>query len=218
MSEREYMRRSHVNVDPGADPTFNTTRGQLSGPLSTNQVGDPISRWKSRMFSEGPLGVTNRAGIWVKYTMYWIAIAACAVFSHGLLSAAGTTSYGGELLWFVGALMSVIAAVASILQPVNRDEILHAFRHYTFGLCVIPATTIAAIIWALRGVISTATTNGDTMAGLLQFAIPTVFLCTLVIPPVVFVKLIAGFHTMNKSTMTDGELMAMVTRNDNLQR
>ena len=217
MSEREYQRRTAVNVDPAEDPTFNRPAGNLAGPLPYSNA-PTVSRWRSRMFSEGPLGVSSRVAIGAKYGVYFLIFFGCSALTDGFLKAAGTTGYGGALMWFVATLMTVIAGVGALLQPTNREEIVQNYRHYTFGLCIIPSTAIAGIIWALRGVMSSPAAAEDTMAGLLNFAVAAVFICTLVIPPVVFVKLITGFHTMNRSSMTDTEMMAMVTRNDHLQR
>ena len=216
MSERDFVRRTRVTVDPAADPNFNTPSTPLGGPLPA-QGPDPITRWRMRLFSEGPGGVGTRGGIMLRYVVYFFTLVGCSLLTSALLSSAGTTAYGGSLMWFCAALMTLVAGVGTLLQPTNRAEIINSYRHYTFGLSIIPATAIAGVIWALRGVLTSPTAANDTMASLLSFAVPAVFVTTLVIPPIIFVKLIAGYHTMNRSKMTDTEMMAMATRNDHLQ-
>lgn len=216
MSERDYLRRTRpTSLDPSADPTFGIPSAPLDGPLPAPVP--QVSRWRLRMFSEGAAGVASRTGIVIKYGVYFAMLAGCSTLTTVLLSAAGTTSYGGALMWFCSALLAASAAVGTVAQPANRNELIATWRHYTFGLCIVPATVVAAIIWALRGVLSSPAAANDTLAGLLGFALPAVFISTLIIPPIILLKYIAGYYTMNRTTMTDNEMLNLATRNDHLQ-
>ena len=104
------------------------------------------------------------------------------------------------------------------MYPNHRDEIIEHFRHYMFGLCLYPGTGIAAIIWALRSMLDNPTANDDTMMQLLSFSIPVVFACTLIIPPALYIKQVAGAQTLHRSTLDDEEYVAMYTRQDGHQR
>ena len=216
MSEREYLKRTRpTSLDTGDDPTFARDADDLGGPLPPPVP--KVSRWRLRMFSEGPAGVGGRAGIIAKYATYWAFLACCSLLTSVLLRQAGTTSYGGALMWFCALLLTGTAVAGTLTQPANRTEVIATWRHYTFGLCITPATVVAGVIWALRGVMSGPAAATDTMASLLGFALPAVFITTLVVPPVVFAKYVIGYYTMNRATMTDGELMNKATRNDGLQ-
>lgn len=188
------------------------------GASPSNVDPAPISRRRLRMLSEGPRGQATRASVYLRYCGYLMAIVAGCTVTGALLGAAGTTEYGGSLLWFSCALMAVVAAGATMAFPNQRAEIIRQMRHYIFGLCLFPAVGIAFVIWALRGVITTPTAAHDTLANLMNFAVPAIFVITVIVPPIVFIKAITGFHTLHRSTRDDGETLAAHTRQDWLQR
>jgi len=204
MSERDFAR----SVRPRTEEEVEQER---QGPR-TNK----LSRWGMRLYSEGPRALSTRTGVWVKYAFYWLALGVVCLLVNMFLSASNTTTFGGPLLWFSICLMTVIAAVSTVLQPLNRDEVREQWRHYTFGLCAAPALGIAALLWALKDVITSSASQTDTMASLLNFAIPAIFVCTVVIPPIIFIKLIAGYHTMNRAKKSDSEYRAWALRRDDL--
>lgn len=208
MNELEFTRATSGSP-PGARPAEPAHTPADAGV-------DPLSRWRLRLHSEGKRAVATRVSVMLRYTAYMFTIIVASSLTHAALTAAGTTSYGGGLMWFSAFLMTTIAAGACVLYPNHRNETIDQYRHYTFGLCVFPGTAIAGVIWALRNVVTSPAAQDDTLASLLGFAVPAIFVCTVVIPPIIFVKLIAGYHTLHKSVATDTEMVSSVTRQDHL--
>jgi len=192
--------------------------GVNHAPDPSAASADPLSRFRLRMYSEGPRSIATRSSVWLRYCVYMLTILGGCLLTHIALNAAGTTAYGGALMWLSCFIITSTAAAATVLYPTRRNDTISQFRHYIFGYCVFPGTAIAILIWALSSVVTSPTANDDTMASLLRFAIPAVFVCTVVIPPIIFVKLIAGYHTMYTSLATDQEVMTSLTRQDQLQR
>lgn len=177
-----------------------------------------VSRTRMRLLTEGPRWFSTRAGIWTKYFIYLVLTILSSLVTGALLDYAGTTRYGGLLLLFAITVMFVTAAIATAVYPTQRADILQQTRHYVFGLCMFPAVALAALLAVLSGVITAPAAAGDTLASLLGFALPAVFIITVVLPPIVFVKAVAGYHTLSRSTQDDSELVAIMSRQDGLQR
>lgn len=167
---------------------------------------------------EGPRGAATRASVWMKYGAYFGVIVACSSLTQAVLNSAGTTRNGGLFMMFALTLMAVTAALGCALFPTHRDTIVDELRHYMFGLCLYPATGVALVIWAISSMLTSPTAGTDTMAQLLSFSVPVVFVCTLIIPPVIFIKVVSGANTMHRSTMDDEEMVALYTRQDRYQR
>lgn len=197
-----------MSYDGASDVQWNSRR--MDPPQES------ISRARSR--SEGPRARSTRVAVGVRYVAYFLTAGIAALLTHAFLSVAGTTAYGGALMWFSATLMFASAAIGTALFPNNRVEIFSQMRHYVFGLCLFPGTAIAAIIWALRDVLTSPTAQADTLASLINFAVPAVFVTTAVLPPIIFIKAIAGYYSLQRSNRSDAEMMAIYNRQDPLQR
>ena len=60
--------------------------------------------------------------------------------------------------------------------------------------------------------------SGDVMLRTLNNFIPVIWGATLIIPLVIFIKLVSGVHTMHRSQLDDEEMVALMTRMDAHQR
>lgn len=177
-----------------------------------------VGRRRRILRTEGPRGAVTRSTVWLRYVGYLLTIVACSALTHGLLVRAQTTQLGGKFMLFAAALMAFTAAVGCAVYPTHRDMVIEEFRHYVFGLCLYPGTGIAAIIWAMQSMLDNPNANDDTMMQLLSFSVPVVFVCTLLIPPALFIKQVVGAQTLHRSTLDDEEMVAMYTRQDGHQR
>jgi hypothetical protein len=191
--------------------------GSAQWDLSRNDPPvEPVSRLRAR--SQGPRSLSTRTAVIGKFVGYFFAAVLAAALTNALLVAAGTTSYGGTLMWFSTTVMFVTAAIGTVMFPQNRMEILSQMRHYVFGLSLFPGTAIAVVIWALQDVITSPTASSDTLASLINFAVPAVFVTTVILPPIVFVKAVAGYYSLHRSTMSDEETLSIYTRQGPAQR
>lgn len=197
--------------DQGGSATWHF-RPTESGPAQT------LSTKELRAHSEGPRANSTRFTVYLKYLGFFMVTVLAAVITNGLLVTAGTTSYGGALMWFSACVMYVTAALGTVLFPQNRTEIIAQMRHYVFGLSLFPGVAIASIIWALQDVMSTPTAGNDVLATLINFAVPAVFITTVVLPPIIFIKAVAGYYSLRRSTGSDEDMIASFTRQDQGQR
>lgn len=208
--------RQITNTRTAREP--NTTNRSVWQPQTTlnDTTTDPLSRLRARTQNEGKRGIATRTVVMLRYTAYMFTLILASVLTDTLLKMAGTTAYGGQLMWFSAFLMTIVAVAATVLYPTQRENTIEQYRHYVFGMSVLPGTAIAIIIWALRNVITSPAVADDTLASLLGFAVPAIFVCTVIIPPIVFVKMITGYHSLHKSSATDTEMVSSVTRQDHL--
>lgn len=207
-----------LTPDPFGGLTWESGPGpERVGPVP-GQEPAPVSRRRLRLLSEGPRGTATRVSLAARYAAYFLTVLVCSLITHAFLSSAGTTEYGGSLMWFSAMLMFFSAAVGCVMFPSHRRDIFPQMRHYVFGLSVFPGTAIAAIVWALRDIIASPNATSDALTSLLNFAVPAVFITTVVLPPVIFIKALAGYHSLHRSRMDDAEMMALYNRQDPLQR
>lgn len=208
MDERNFQRNPNsLSYDGGASVTW---QAGDQPPLES------VKRMRAR--SEGPRSRSTRLAIVLRYVAYFVTAVVGCLATNAFLTMSGTTSYGGSLMWFSVTLMFVTAAVGTGLFPNNRTEIFSQMRHYVFGLCLFPGTAIAAVIWALRDVLTSPTAQSDTLASLINFAVPAIFVTTVVLPPIIFVKAVAGYYSLQRSRLSDSEMMAIYNRQDPSQR
>jgi len=171
-----------------------------------------------RMLSEGPRWLSTRATIAARYLTYFLILVLAPALVQALLSQSPSIRHGGQLMWSVSALMLVTGSVASWIYPSQRTEIIAQTRHYLFGMCVVPATGVAGLIWFIEQVLVGPTTQADTLTSLMTFAVPATFVVTLVLPPIVFIKAVAGYYSLNRTNHDDTEVLTIMTRQDGLQR
>lgn len=167
---------------------------------------------------EGPRGYSTRATVYVRYAAYLLTIVLCSALSQVLMAASNTTRLAGGATFGASTIMLVVAAVGTGLYPTHRQTIIEQMRHYLFGLMLFPATGLTAISWGITTLGMSPSTSPDVMLRSLNGFIPIIWGATLVIPLVIFIKLVAGVHTMHRSQLDDEEMVALMTRMDSHQR
>lgn len=168
--------------------------------------------------AEGPRGYSTRAAVFVRYAVYVLTVVLCSSLSGVMLKASGTTSLGGPFTMGASTAVLFTAALGTALYPTQRQSIIDQMRHYLFGLMLFPSTGIAAVVWAVTSVAAGPTASPDVMIRTLNFSLPAIWACTLIIPLVIFIKVVAGVHTMHRSHLDDEEMVQLYTRMDSHQR
>lgn len=166
---------------------------------------------------EGPRGYSTRTTVFLRYAVYFAVVLICSAVAHACFTHAARWTAGGEWMFFSAMLMFVTGAAGTVFYTNQRNEIIAQIRHYVFGLCVFPGTAIAIVMWAAQGLTTTAATGTDAFTSLLGNAIPIVYFCTVILPPLVFVKAMAGLRSMHRSSRDDEELVRTWTRQDGKQ-
>lgn len=167
--------------------------------------------------TEGPRGYSTRASVFARYAVYFATVVLCSAVSHACFAHADRWRAGGEWMFFSAMLMFVTGAAGTMFYTNQRNEIIEQVRHYVFGLSVFPGTAIAIVMWASQGLTSSPTSSSDAFTALLGNAIPVVYFCTVILPPLVFVKAMAGIRTLHRSRLDDEEMVAVWTRQDGQQ-
>jgi hypothetical protein len=168
--------------------------------------------------NEGGRGYSTRAAVYLRHAAYFAIIVIGSAITHYAFAATGPHEIdGGLVMFFLTSLMLVIGAAATMFYTNHRNDILDQVRHYTFGLMVLPGTVIALIMWAVQGMVDSQV-NPDAFSRTISTGLIMVYGATLLIPPVIFVKLMAGIRTMHRSTLDDQEMMQLWTRQDGKQQ
>lgn len=186
---------------PGHEPD------RLSAPKRATKAVSRIQQF------EGGRGYSARTSVYLRYFAYFAAIILCSslteVFTKGIPNASG----GGRWMFFSMATIVVSGAISSLFFTNLRNEIAEKIRHYIFGYAMIPGTLVALFLFVAQNYLGM-----DAFGGTLAMALPVVFLCTVIIPALVFLKEISGLRTIHRSKLDDQEAVALWTRNDGLQR
>jgi hypothetical protein len=166
---------------------------------------------------EGPRGLSIRATVILRYALYMLAIMICAGTTQGMLATMPEVSNGGMWMLFSATLTLFTAAAGCAFYVNQRKEIIEQCRHFLFGIMLFPGTGLAVLMWATRGVV-TSSTSSSVLSSTFQNALPLVFFATVIIPALIFVKMIAGMRNLHRSRLDDQEAIALWTRQDNLVR
>lgn len=196
---------------PFADPGHNTTdpakvRASLASRVS------PIIR------NEGSRGQAARAAVVMRHVAYLCVILICTAIAHASFIAVPGAGSGGRWVLFGATFQLAVAAVGTMLFPNRRAAIIEEARTYVFGWTVLPATALALFMWGARSLAAAPAGETDMFLSTLTSALPWIYFLPIVIPCIVFLRMIAGLRTIHKVQEDDQELMAMMTRHDGLQR
>lgn len=216
------MRSNNAWSDGAPTPTPTPdTRPSGSSGYSTPQTPqgrkytDGVTHRVSRVVQfEGLRGRSTRAAVVLRYVAYVMLILGCAAVTQVSTDGIRNASGGGWFLLMSCTLITVTGAIATILYPNTRDEIIHRVRHYAFGIVALPGAILALFLKAAQSWMG----SGDTLAATLGAAGPIVFLATIVLPAFVFVKEMFGIRTLNRSRLDDEEAVLLWTRQDGNQR
>jgi len=98
----------------------------------------------------------------------------------------------------------------------RRDEILEQLRAYVFGYTVAPGVGVAVFMWVARNMVSSG--NEDMFVKTAVSALPWLYFIPVLVPAVIFLKMVSGFKTIDRIGLDDEEMLKIYTRNDGLQR
>ena len=165
---------------------------------------------------EGPRGISARATVWLRHVGYFFAVILATSITQAALSHVSNTSSGG--LWMLGALtvIYVTATIGTIYFPDARRELIEEARHYAFGIIMVPGVTLAILMWAASHFMSSSST--DVFAHTLGIALPIIYVATVLIPAVLFVRLVSGRRYFSMSRGDDEKAMRNYTRQGFLQQ
>lgn len=197
---------------------------RLGAPIEVATAGDHARAatklfrgWRAtfaRVFEvEGERGLALRYSVVARYAAYLGVILACCGLAH--FAFVGTTySSAGIILLFCSTTMVVAAAAGTMFMPHRRDKVITDLRTFLFSGVLFPTAAESVFAWVLR----TSSNGTDGFMGLLQTALPVMFMANTVIPALVFLKTVAGQRALERTQSSDAEMMATWTRQDDWQR
>lgn len=204
--------QQHGSHQQGQAPSHSGYPLTPSKEKFTDRVTNRVNR--VRQF-EGPRGVSSRAALAIKYVNYvLVALLGCGLTglaTDGVRFAAG----GGTFMLFSVVCVACVGAISTMFYVNLRNEIVERVRHYIFGIILFPGTLLAFVLRALQ---EWEWVNEGTLGTTLQAALPAIFLATVVLPAIVFVKEMVGIRTLHRSRLDDEEAVHLWTRHDGLQR
>lgn len=179
----------------------------------------PAPHRGSRIYrNEGPRGYSTRTAVYLKHVAYFLVLTLGAALTHYAMAAAGPYSIdGGAVMFILATLTLAIGALASMAFPPYRNQIIEHVRHYVFGLMVLPGTGVALILWLVKGLVTQQATP-DAFSQTVDIGLLMVFGAILIMPPVIFVRLMSGIRTLHRTTRDDQEMMQTWARQDGQQR
>lgn len=167
---------------------------------------------------EGPRSGPTRIAVVLRYVFYGFVIVACSAISNWAFATGPGGRLAGAFMFFAAAIIVGGGAVATWFYPYSRREIIAQVKHYAFGITLLPGTGVALLYRASQEWFTGPTASSSVFVSLTQNALPLVYFSTVVIPVIVFVGLQAGRRYLERSRESDGEAMALWTRQDGLQR
>jgi heme/copper-type cytochrome/quinol oxidase subunit 3 len=149
----------------------------------------------------------------MRYMSYFAVIVGASALTQALTAGIPNASNGGMWMFLSATVIVFGGALGTLFYANLRNEVIERVRHYVFGISVLPGLLVAVFLRATREFL-----GGDAFGGTLEVALPIVFLCTVILPALVFIKELAGIRTLHRSRMDDQEAMALWTRQDGIQR
>jgi len=186
-------------------------------PSSRSYKPPKNSRRRNRFRVEGLRGAATRQAVALRYLSYWLIIICASVTVHAIFQGIGGAETGGLWLLLSASYQCTIAAIGSIFLAPHRPEISDQLRGYLFGYTVLPALGVAVFLWFAQSLAVNAGSN-DIFLGTLVSALPFLYFLPVVIPAIIFTKLVAGYRITSRVQLDDEEILRIYTRNDGYQR
>ena len=177
---------------------------QSSPPRFTDDVSARVSRM---IQFEGLRGRSTRASLVFRYISWFLAVMLTSSLTQVLTSGVKNVSGGGWFMLLCSTTICAVGAAATMMYPNIRPEVVHRTRFYVFNVVCLPGTLFAGLIKT-----SQQWLGDDTLGQTLGLAIPLIFLSTLVLPALVFVKEIIGMRGVSRSRLDDQEAVLLWTR------
>lgn len=187
-------------------------------PGSATRVLDPGAkpgRRDLRRRSEGLRGDAARLAVAVRYATYFAVVVASTVVAKASFAAVPGARSGGMWLLLSASFQLATAAAGTMFLANRRPEIVEQLKAYLFGYTLAPGVGVAVFMWAASRI--TPSTQ-DRFLAALQAALPWIYFIPVVLPAVLFVKMVAGYRTVQRVEWDDEELMQILTRADGLMR
>jgi len=167
---------------------------------------------------EGPRGLSMRSSVYLRHVAYFLIIVLCSAVSDFCFRSVGQYAIGGKLMFAMCVLVMMVAAAGTAFYTNQREEIIEQARHYVFGLMLLPGTALALIMWAAQSMAGTSQeASSDQFMHIMMIGLPMVYFGSVILPPVLFVKMLTGMHNLHRSRLDDEELVAIWTRQDGHQ-
>ena len=198
---------------PGPGSNWGQTDVQSPRMEPTDPKYKPASRLQS---SYGSRGEAARAAVVLRWLASYLVVVGASLVAHACFSSTSASSAGAFLLCS-SMFVAVVAALGCAFYAGDREEIVKQARHYIFGLISVPGAGLALFSAAMRG-FSGSPGQFDSFTALLSSGLPIIYFVTVCLPPVVFLKFVAGLRTIHRSSLASEELMAVYTRQDGLIR
>jgi hypothetical protein len=200
--------------------------GQLARPRADATASRPTpdgavrrqnpSRRRRRMTNEGFRGTSTRASVLLRYATYWLVVILAGATAHLCFRAVPGARSGGTWLMASCAFQLVVAVIGTVFAAHRRNEIIEQFRAFVFGYTIGPGVGVALFMWTTQALVADG--SEDLFVRTAIAALPWLYFIPVVIPSVMFLKLVSGFRALDRVQLDDEEIMQIYTRNDGLQR
>jgi len=205
---RQNTPSAHVPEATSVDTAAGTQRSLTLAAKATKRVS------RFRQF-EGRRGYSSRATLVLRYLNYFLLIMLFCGLTGILTRGVRYASGGGTFMLFSCTIIAGSGALATLFYVNLRKDIVERVRHYIFGIILIPGTLLAGTLRALQ---QWEWVNDGSLGKTLQAALPAIFLASVVLPAIVFVKELVGIRTLHRTKLDDEESVQLWTRQDGLQR
>lgn len=207
-----------ISPDPAPTPLTMARPAFHGMPAADQNVSVPkSSRRRTRLRIEGLRGAATRQAVILRYCVYWMGVMSSAAIVAGAFKGISGAESGGMWLLLSATYQIAVAAIGAVFLAPQRPEIVEQLRAYLFGYTVLPSLGVAAFLWLAQRMASSAT-GEDVFLGTMVNALPFLYFLPVIIPAIIFTKLVAGFRVVSRVSMDDEETMRIYTRNDGYQR
>lgn len=170
-----------------------------------------ISYKVSRILSlEGLRGKSSRYALLLKYISIFLSILILSSVTQYLTSGVKNVSGGGWFMLSCSTIILSVGAIATMMYPNMRSELIHKTKFYVINIICVPGAIFSLLIRFAQNWLGT-----DTLGQTLGIAIPIIFLSTLILPALVYIKEIVGLRGVNRSKLDDEEAVLLWTRQFN---
>jgi len=195
---------------PQAAPVQNAPEGHdMEERTHESLSARTVRRASSVMHSEGPRGYSSRAAILVKYATYFLAIVFGVAGTSAAFGSIPGVSAGGKWLLISVTAQMIIAAFGCMAFADRRHEIIHQVRGFVFGYTLTPAVGIAIF----ARVAYEMSSSSDIFIGTLLSALPWIWFLPVLLPVIIFGRMVAGMRAIHRLGLTDSEMLDTVTGN-----